>query len=135
RRGAPMIVPAEADTVIRIFQEYHDGVSPQAISRALNAEGIAAPRGKLWAPSALIGSAERGSGMLRNPIYKGVIVWNKNRMVKDPDTGKRLSRPNPKTEWLSADAPELEILPPALFDGVQARMEAQATGKRSGIVH
>lgn len=134
-RGVPRIVPEEAEMVLRIFQEYGEGVSPKAICRALNAEGIAPPRGKLWAPSALIGSAERGSGMLRNPIYKGVIVWNKNRMVKDPDTGKRLSRPNPKSEWEYADAPELEIVPPALFDAVQAQLEARSNGKRSGIVN
>ncbi|PTD24423.1 recombinase family protein [Sphingomonas fennica] len=125
-RGAPMIVPEQAEIVRRIFQAYHDGKSPKAICRDLNAEGIDAPRGKLWAPSALYGFAERGTGMLRNPIYKGVIVWNKVRMVKDPDTGKRISRPNPKSEWLSANAPELEIVPPDLFDAVQAQLAARS---------
>lgn len=125
-RGAPMIVPEEAEIVLRIFQEYHEGKSPKAICRDLTAEGIIAPRGKLWAPSALYGFASRGTGMLRNAIYKGVIVWNKVRMVKDPDTGKRVSRPNPKNEWLYAAAPELEIVPPALFDAVQAQIEARS---------
>ena len=125
-RGVPMIVPEQAEIVRRIFQEYHDGKSPKAICRALNAEGITAPRGELWAPGALSGFASRGTGMLRNSIYKGVIVWNKVRMVKDPDTGKRVSRPNPKSEWLSADAPELQIVPPALFDAVQAQLEARS---------
>ena len=125
-RGVPLIVEEEAAIVLRIFQEYHDGVSPKAICRALNAEGIPAPRGKLWAPGALYGFAERGTGMLRNSIYRGRIVWNKVRMIKDPDTGKRISRPNPKSEWLSADAPELEIVPPALFDAVQTQLEARS---------
>ena len=133
-RGAPMIVPEEAEIVLCIFQEYHDGKSPKAICRALNGEGVAAPRGKLWSPSALIGFAERGTGMLRNQLYRGVIVWNKVRMVKDPDTGKRLSRANPKEEWLQADAPELAIVPPALFDAVQVQLEGRSNGQRSGIV-
>jgi len=133
-RGAPQIVEEEAETVLRIFQEYHAGTSPKTICHALNGKGIAPPRGRLWAPSALIGSDDRGSGMLRNPIYKGVIVWNKVRMVKDPDTGKRVSRPNPKSEWHYAEAPELEIIPPALFDAVQAQLETRSTGTRKGIV-
>ena len=125
-RGTPMIVPEEAEIVLRIFQDYHDGKSPKAICRDLNAEGIRAPRGKLWAPSALYGFASRGTGILRNLIYKGVIVWNKVRMDKHPDTGKRVSRPNPKNEWLHQDAPELEIVPPALFDAVQAQLETRS---------
>ena len=133
-RGIPMIVPEEAEITFRIFEEYHGGKSPKMICRDLNAEGISAPRGKLWAPSALIGFEARGTGILRNPIYKGVIVWNKVRMVKEPGTGKRLSRPNPKSEWRYANAPELEIVPPILFDAVQAQLASRANGKRSGIV-
>jgi len=41
-RGAPMIVREEAETVLRIFQEYHAGTSPKAICRALNDEGVSA---------------------------------------------------------------------------------------------
>lgn len=97
-RGVPTIVPDEAAIVLRIFQEYHDGKSPKAIYRDLTAEGISASRGKRWGPSVLYGSTRRGTGMLRNPIYKGVIVWNKVHMVADHDTDKRISRPNPKSE-------------------------------------
>lgn len=28
------------------------------------------------------------------------LVWNRLRYVKDPDTGKRVSRPNPECEWV-----------------------------------
>ena len=64
----------------------------------LNREGIRAPRGKDWRPSTLIGNAQRGSGILNNELYVGRLVWNKVRMVKDLDTGKRLSRANPRDE-------------------------------------
>jgi site-specific DNA recombinase len=40
----------------------------------------------------------------------GRIVWNKVRMLKALDTGKRLSRPNTREEWQSIDVPELRIV-------------------------
>ena len=35
---------------------------------------------------------------IQNELYAGRLVWNKVRMIKDPDTGKRLSRPNANSE-------------------------------------
>lgn len=129
-RGKPVKVEEEAAIVIRIFEDYAKGVSPKAVCKRLNAEHVKPPRGKLWSPSALIGSAVRGTGMLRNPIYVGKIVWNKVRMVKDPNTGKRVSRPNPESEWQHADVPELCIVPQELFDAVQAQIAGRSHGKR-----
>ena len=39
--------------------------------------------------------------MLNNELYVGRLVWNRLRYVKDPDTGKRVSRPNPPSEWMT----------------------------------
>lgn len=136
-RGKPVIVPEEAAIVRRIFEEYASGISPKAICRKLNAEYVRPPRGKLWAPSALIGFKARGTGMLRNPIYVGRIVWNKVRMVKDPSTGKRVSRPNPESEWQTAEAPELRIIPDDLFNfnAVQAQLRDRAhSGRKDNMV-
>jgi hypothetical protein len=36
---------------------------------------------------------------LRVTLYRGMIVWNKMRYIRDPSTGKRVSRANPKSEW------------------------------------
>ena len=44
-------------------------------------------------------------------------------MVKDPDTGKRLSRPNPESAWQSTDVPHLAIIPVELFDAAKKRKE------------
>lgn len=128
--GKPIKVEEEASVVLRVFEAYAAGNSPKAICRRLNGECVKPPRGKLWAPSALIGSENRGTGMLRNPIYVGRIVWNKNRMIKDPNTGKRVSRPNPREEWQLADAPELRIVPDDLFEAVQLQLIARAHGDR-----
>src|SRR5690606_23228236 len=85
----------------------------------------AAPRGKVWTASAVNGSRKRGTGILQNRIYRGEIVWNRVRMVKDPDTGRRVSRTNPEDEWQSAEAPHLRIIPDDLFDAVLARRGAR----------
>ncbi|MGO6815310.1 recombinase family protein [Rhizobium leguminosarum] len=128
--GKPRIVESEAEIVRRIFAEYERGRSPKSICKMLNGEGVKPPRGKLWTPSALIGAEERGSGILRNSQYVGRIVWNKNQMVKDPDTGKRVSRANPANERQAADAPELRIISDELFRAVQAQLSERAHKRR-----
>ncbi|WP_029660477.1 recombinase family protein [Aliihoeflea sp. 2WW] len=132
--GKPQIVEDEAAIVLRIFEDYAKGTSPKAICRQLNAEHVKPPRGKLWAPSALYGSASRGTGMLRNPIYVGRIVWNKVHMIKDPSTGKRVSRPNPENDWKTADVPDLRIIPDELFDAVQAQIIGRAQTAKGGPI-
>ncbi len=41
-------------------------------------------------------------------------------MIKDPDTGKRVSRPNPPSEWQSIDTPHLRIVGQELFKRASA---------------
>ena len=41
-------------------------------------------------------------------------------MIRDPDTGKRISRPNPREEWIVVDAPNLRIVPEELWGVAQA---------------
>lgn len=43
--------------------------------------------------------------MLNNELYIGKLIWNRLRYVKDPDTGKRVSRENPASEWLIREVP------------------------------
>src|SRR5262249_25677495 len=86
------------------------GKPPRAIARGLNAEKIAGPRGRPWSDTTIRGHALRGTGILRNELYVGRLVWNRQRYVKDPRTGKRLARLNPPSAWLVTDVPELRIL-------------------------
>ena len=53
------------------------GVSPKAIGKTLNAEGIPGPRGVAWSPSTIHGHASRGTGILNNELYIGRLVWNR----------------------------------------------------------
>ena len=123
KNGERVIVEAEAQVVRRIFQEYVDGRTPREIARDLNSDKIAPPRGRAWNASTINGNRERGAGILQNELYVGRLVWNKVRMVKDPETGKRLSRPNQKSDWQITEVQHLAIVKPELFAAAKNRKE------------
>lgn len=118
-KGRRVINEAEAAIVRRIFAEFLDGRSPRQIAYSLNADKVTPPRGAKWNASTLNGNAVRGNGILRNEIYAGRLVWNKIRMLKNPDTGRRISRANPQSEWQATEVPELALVTRADFDAVQ----------------
>ncbi len=123
RSGERVIVDSEAQVVRRIFQEYVDGRTPREIAHNLNNDRVPPPRGRAWNASTINGNRERCAGILQNELYVGRLVWNKIRMVKDPDTGKRLSRPNPKSDWQISKVPHLAIVSPDLFEAAQRRRQ------------
>lgn len=130
--GELEIVPEEAEVIRRIFERYVAGDTPRDIAFALNAESIAPPRGRVWAASTINGNTKRGHGILQNEIYTGRLVWNRVRMIRDPDTGRRVSRPNPESEWMRADAPHLRIVDEETFSAAKARKAARGGTHRPG---
>jgi hypothetical protein len=120
-RGRRVINPREAETVRRIYAEYASGKGPLAIVRDLNREAIPGPTGRHWNASALLGSSKRRNGILNNELYIGQIVYNRQRFLKDPATGKRLSRENPEKEWHRQSVPELRIIDDRMWELVQRR--------------
>ena len=103
-RGGRAINQREARIVRRIFAEFAAGRSPKAIARRLNDEGVPGPRGALWRDSAIRGHRARGTGLLNNELYIGRLVWNRLRYVKDPRTGRRVSRRNEPAVWIIEEA-------------------------------
>jgi hypothetical protein len=99
-------------------------MAPKAIAKRLNHEGVAGPFGGTWSPSTIHGNSKRGTGILNNELYIGRLVWNRLRYVKNPDTGKRVSRLNPKAELITKELPALRILADDLWDAAKARQEA-----------
>jgi site-specific DNA recombinase len=75
-------------------------------------------------PGGMNGNTQRGTGIIQNELYAGRLIWNKVRMIKDPDTGKRLSRPNAMNDWQITDVPDLRIISQELFDAAQNRKQA-----------
>ncbi len=122
-RGDRTINEFQAEVVRRIFRDYAAGKSAKTIAFALNKEGIPAPSGGDWGFSTINGNPKRGNGILNNEMYVGKIVWNRQRFVKDPETGRRQARPNPEEEWVIQEAPQLRILDDDLWRAVKARQE------------
>ncbi|MGQ3671005.1 recombinase family protein [Xanthobacter sp. TB0136] len=120
-RGDRTVNEGQANVVRRIFRDYAAGKSAKTIAFALNRESIPAPSGGDWGFSTINGNSKRGNGILNNEMYVGKIVWNRQRFIKDPDSGKRQARPNPEEDWVIQEAPELRILDDALWQAVKTR--------------
>mgnify|MGYP001259338170 CR=1 FL=1 len=115
----------EAHIVREIFARYADGASCRAIAADLNARRIPSP-GSAWNRSerrcgGWMGSAIRA--MLRNERYVGRVIWNRSEWVKDPDTGKRLRRERPPSEWIIHQDESQRIVSDELWQRVQRRIQ------------
>jgi site-specific DNA recombinase len=121
--GEREVEPTEAAIVERSFRDFVAGVSPKQIAKSLNREGVHGPFGGAWSPSTIYGNAKRGTGILNNELYVGRLVWNRLRYVKNPDTGKRVSRLNPASDWMTREVPALRIVSDELWTTAQARQE------------
>jgi hypothetical protein len=125
-RGDRTINPGEAAIVRRIFSDYLAGKSSRTIAWELNKEGIPGPQRGEWGPSTIHGNPKRGVGILNNELYVGRLVWNRLRYLKDPDTGKRVSRNNRESEWIIQDVLELRIIDQDVWDAVKAQQQKLA---------
>jgi hypothetical protein len=119
--GGREIDEAEAAVVRRIFAEFAQGRSPREIAVALNGARVPGPNGSTWGPSTIYGNWRRGTGLLNNELYAGELVWNRQRFIKDPTTGKRQARLNPPEAWVRRAVPELRIVDEDLWDAVKLR--------------
>jgi site-specific DNA recombinase len=127
---------SQATTVRRIFTDYAAGDSIKTIAKRFNAEGVVSPapyrgqRHPSWAPSAI-------SVMLHNDRYRGIVVWNRTRKVRDPRTGRRVQRLRPQSEWKIQEAPHLRIISEQVWMAVQSRLSSVkstfANGEAKGL--
>lgn len=92
----------DAEIVREIFTRFAAGESMKAIASDLNRRDVPSP-GADWKPRA----RPRGNWlvstlhtMLHNERYIGRLVWNRSQWLKDPDTGKRIRRERPESEWI-----------------------------------
>jgi site-specific DNA recombinase len=126
----------QAKTVIRIFERYAAGDSMKRIAMDLNADRVASPqarpgRSQSWAQSSV-------RHVLLNEQYRGVVIWGKTKKVRAPETGKRIYRRRPESEWRRVEVPEQRIVSEKLWTRTLERIHmvrdlyGVADGKRRG---
>ena len=115
------VEPAEAATVRRIFEQYAAGDSMKRIALDLNDAGIASPqpqKGRIsrsWCPASI-------QHILHNERYRGVMIWGKTVKVRSQETGKRIYRRKPESEWRRIEIPEQRIVSEHLWNEVRERL-------------
>jgi hypothetical protein len=121
----------QAPVVLEIFERYASGESAKKIVRDFNERGVPSPgsywknvkrRSIGWSHTTLLGSHTKATGILRDPIYKGLVTWNKRSGKKVPGTGRRIQKRRPDSEWIGVQDESVRIVSDKLFDQVQARL-------------
>jgi site-specific DNA recombinase len=115
--------PSKVLLVRRIFRDYLAGKSLRAIARALNAEGIPSPCGKVWDGRAI-------RDQLTNPAMCGRFVWNRERRgkyfgIKDGEIAQADDRYTSPTDWIVIEDNHPGIIDRKTFDRVQVRLKAR----------
>lgn len=125
----------EATIVCEIFERYAAGETFLAIASDLNARGVPSP-GASWKRVHRRAAGWMVSGLrslVRNPLYKGEVIWNQSEWKKDPDSGKRVRVMRPATEWIRHHDEELQIVSTELWDHAQARHQQRSAAKGAAI--
>ena len=121
--GLRIINPEQAAIIREIFDKYGSGISARTIAKSLNNEGVRSPRGGQWNVSTIIGNRARRDGILWNEAYLGKVLYNRQRFVKDPRTGKRIPRINPQKDWVVTEVPELRIVSDEAWNLAHQRLD------------
>jgi site-specific DNA recombinase len=105
---------SQAATVVRIFELYVGGLGSKKIAVMLNRDGVLSPRPRGWSQTTV-------RGILRNPIYRGEVVWGRIKSIVR--RGKDHNQLRPEGQWIRQEQPALRIIDDALWGQVQARRE------------
>jgi site-specific DNA recombinase len=131
--GIKVINKVEAKIVNRIFREYVSGSSPRTIAAGLMADKILSPSGGAhWNFQCIVGGEGKKRGMPNNRLYVGVYLKNRYKNVKNPSTGKIITRKAEADELITAKHPELRIIDQALWDAAQKRRKALGFKRHGG---
>ena len=108
----------EANAIRQIYQWYtQEGYGASKIASMFNDRGLKTKRNCQWSQNAVC-------RILTNELYTGKVINGKEE-VADFLTGRRAEKD--ETQWLVVDKPELQIIPPEIFE--QAQQIMQARGK------
>src|SRR5882724_2696605 len=127
--GERTINDQEAAVVRRIFTEYANGVTPRQIVAGLARDKIPSPTGApVWSYQGIVGGLHK-RGLIHNHLYVGELVRNRFKNIKNPETGKRITRKAPEDELIVVPVPDLRIIDQHLWDAAHAVREDRALQK------
>jgi len=110
----------QAVVVGEIFDLAAQGYGQSRIAKRLNERGRPCPRPQQGRPAGWAPSSVRA--VLRRPLYKGQIVWNRTR--KRDVWGKKKQQDRPEGEWLVVLAPELRIVSDEVWENAHRQLAA-----------
>jgi len=105
--------PVTAPLARRVFEMYAEGKGFKLICQWLNENNISTVRGGKWTASSF-------SRMLRNEIYIGHVVYNKEE--RKGVKGDNPRNQKDKDKWIRVENAVPPIVPTAVFDRVQKRL-------------
>jgi site-specific DNA recombinase len=123
----------QAAIIRRIFERYAGGDSMKRIAIDLNRDGILSPQPREGRPQSWAQSSVRH--ILLNERYRGVVFWGKTKKIRSPETGKRVYRRKPESEWRRREIPEQRIVSEELWKRTHERLKfiQQVYGVRDGL--
>lgn len=128
--GAKVINKQQAKVLVRIFTEYASGKSPRQIAADLMANKIASPSGTPeWNYQSIVGGSGKKRGLIFNQLYLGVYLKNRYYNIKNPATGKTISRKGSADDLITAQVPHLRIIDQKLWDAAHAVRSERSSKK------
>jgi DNA invertase Pin-like site-specific DNA recombinase len=113
---------SEAAIVRQIFGLCAEGWGYTRIAKALNAEGVPAPRPQQGRPIGWVHTSIYQ--VLHRPLYRGEVVWNRTK--KRDRWGQTRRSDRPESEWLRQRVLSLQIVPDKLWKAAQDRLTANS---------
>ena len=128
--GVKVINRDQAKIVVRVFEEYVSGKSPRAIAADLMRDKIPSPSGTAhWNFQSIVGGMGKKRGLIHNQLYIGVYLKNRFFNVKNPATGKVVTRKADPDDLITAQVQHLRIIEQKLWDAAHKLRNARGNKK------
>lgn len=122
--------PEEIAVVKRIFESCIAGYGMLSIADKLNQEKIPSPSGNLWCLATV-------SGILKNPVYAGTLVWGRlnHSKLSSPDNSSHdigKGRFHDKDKWVTVEDVYAPIIDKKTFEKAQQAIASRSFEKKTG---
>ena len=116
----------------RIYSEFAADKSAIDIAKGLNADGIPSPRGGEWGASTIRGDPKKFTGILNNPLHRGILIWGRREWRRDSDYERRY-RMRDEANWGREQIPDPWMVDEALVASVDAEFATRALPQHSDM--